>query len=253
MDDYTLAQEKGTQTKIEMPPVEQEAPEVVAQEIVKEVQPEPVQQEQLKASAPQESFKQLREKALRAERERDELLRYVQQQQAKVAPQELDSDDLVISPDEIVEGKHLSKVNKSQKKLQEQLVQTQQQLEAMRTETALLSNFPNIKQVCSEENIQILRERDPELAALIDSSPNFYAKAATAYKFIKQLGIDQKETNSVDKIRIETNAKKPRPVASLSPQQGDSPLSRANAFAEGLTDELKSQLWKEMQTIRKNS
>lgn len=32
----------------------------------------------------------------------------------------------------------------------------------------------------------------------------------------------------------------------LSPQQGDSPLSKANAFANGLTEDLKKQLQKEM-------
>ena len=38
----------------------------------------------------------------------------------------------------------------------------------------------------------------------------------------------------------------------MSPQQGDSPLSRANAFANGLTPELRVQLIKEMEEARKN-
>ncbi len=51
--------------------------------------------------------------------------------------------------------------------------------------------------------------------------------------------------------RIQKNASKPKPLASVNPQQGDSPLSRANAFANGLTEELKDQLRKEMSESRR--
>jgi hypothetical protein len=41
-------------------------------------------------------------------------------------------------------------------------------------------------------------------------------------------------------------------MASISPQQGDSPLTKANAFANGeLTPELKAQLWKETNQYRR--
>jgi hypothetical protein len=43
------------------------------------------------------------------------------------------------------------------------------------------------------------------------------------------------------------NASKPKPLASVSPQQADSPLSKANAFANmPLSKEVKNQLHKEM-------
>ena len=35
-------------------------------------------------------------------------------------------------------------------------------------------------------------------------------------------------------------------------QQGDSALSKANMFADGLTPDMKAQLWKEMQSSKKN-
>ena len=50
----------------------------------------------------------------------------------------------------------------------------------------------------------------------------------------------------MDKEKVKTNIYKPHPAASLSPQPGDNPLTRANAFADGLTDQLKEQLRKEM-------
>ena len=54
-----------------------------------------------------------------------------------------------------------------------------------------------------------------------------------------------------DKRKAQENSAKPRPMASVSPQQGESPLSHANAFANGLTPELQKQLWKEMQDAKK--
>jgi hypothetical protein len=55
-----------------------------------------------------------------------------------------------------------------------------------------------------------------------------------------------------DRAAAQKNASKPKPLASVSPQQGDSPLSRANAFANGLTPELQKQLRQEMEEARKN-
>ena len=64
------------------------------------------------------------------------------------------------------------------------------------------------------------------------------------------MGIYREDNYSKDRDKAQSNASKPKPLASVSPQQGDSPLSRANAFANGLTDELKSQLRKEMEQAR---
>jgi hypothetical protein len=86
----------------------------------------------------------------------------------------------------------------------------------------------------------------PELAETLGSSSNLYGKAVSAYTMIKNLGIYQEDQYSPDKQKAQANAAKPRPLASVGTQQGDSPLTRANAFAEGLTDDLKRQLRKEM-------
>ena len=56
-----------------------------------------------------------------------------------------------------------------------------------------------------------------------------------------------------DKAKAVINAQKPRPLTSISPQQGDSPLSKANAFANGLTPELQAQLLKEMKQSMKRA
>jgi len=63
---------------------------------------------------------------------------------------------------------------------------------------------------------------------------------------VKKLGIYKPDNYEKDRAHVATNANKPRSSASISPQQGDSPLSNANAFADGLTPELKKKLYAEM-------
>ena len=87
---------------------------------------------------------------------------------------------------------------------------------------------------------------------MLDTSTSFRAKAVSAYKHIKKLGLYTEDTYQADRDLAQRNAAKPKPLVSVSPQQGDSPLSRANAFANGLTPELQKQLRQEMEDARKN-
>jgi hypothetical protein len=116
----------------------------------------------------------------------------------------------------------------------------------------LKAQYPDIDKVVSRENIDALREIDPEFVEMLDASTNFRAKAISAYKQIKKAGIFIEDNFQQDRDLALKNAAKPKPLASVSPQQGDSPLSRANAFANGLTEDLKIQLRKEMEESRRN-
>ena len=115
----------------------------------------------------------------------------------------------------------------------------------------LKRKYSDFDEVVSQENLAKLKEIDPETADTIAhsrSSP--YTRGASAYKRIKELNlIDKHEDN---RARAETNVSKPRPLNSVSPQSGDSPLSMANAFSNGLTKDVKKQLWREMQEASKN-
>ena len=79
-----------------------------------------------------------------------------------------------------------------------------------------------------------------------------FNKAAAAYSVIKNFGI-HKDTPKYenDRAKAMENAQKPRPSTAVNPTRSDSPLSRANAFADGMTPELKEQLRREMQAARK--
>lgn len=235
----------------------------IDEQLVENETPQPVEQpkpDQHKQSA-QESWKELRNKAEQAQRERDEALRILKeiqernQQQAPVL-QAQDEEDYSVSVEEdaLVEGKHLSKVNKQIKRLENQLKQYQQQASLNSTEVKLKTTYPDFDAIVTKENLDNLRITYPEIASTINSSQDIYAKAVSAYTMIKKLGIATPvDTFQDDKAQAQKNALKPKPLASVSPSgSNDSPLNRANAFASGkLTDDLQKALLKEMQEARK--
>ena len=218
------------------------------EEVTETTQDTPTEQPHVAVAAPVEtpaqmSFRQLREKAERLERERDEYARQVQRQ-AKSQPQEEPEDDLRINPDDLVEGKHLTRYDKKLKKLEQQMQQSQKQTYDAAAEHRVRTEMPDFDKIVTQDTLYILQSQFPELAASINSNPDLYSKAKAAHQAISKLGITpdySSEQNTINK-----NIAKPKPLASIAPQQGDSPLTRANAFSAGLTDDLKRQLYEEM-------
>jgi hypothetical protein len=196
------------------------------------------------------NFRQLREKAERAERERDEAMNYIRslQAQQKQVPVE---DDLGLADDDLVERKHVDRIiDKKIRKYEQQLQHYQQEQQAQQ----VLNEYKDYRDVVTKENVDALIQQYPDIAESLKSNPDIRSKAIAAYNIIKKLGINTMNTQAPyaqDIQRIKANAAKPKPLASVNPQQGDSPLSRANAFANGLTDDLKEQLRKEMNDSRR--
>lgn len=242
---------------IEAAPVEVESPiveEVESAEVDHVHEEEPVVQE--KPASAQQNMKALREKAERAERERDEALKYIRElRTAPVAPKVAEPEEdysFSIGADDLAEGKHLTKMQKHITKLEAELKRVQQQSSTMSVETRLRMEYPDIKKVLTADNIQRLFDEEPELAYTLGANQDKYTQEVTAYKLMKKLGIYKDTTYDAEKEMIKKNISKPKPVVSLAPQQGESPLTRANAFASGLTEELKKQLQREMHDIRRN-
>lgn len=201
------------------------------------------------------NFRAIREKARQVERERDEAVKLLKEYTAKAqaaqpqAPEEIDT--FGMNPDDLVEGKHLSKVAREIKALKQQLEASQKQSYMSNTEARLKAQFPDLDKVLTPDNIETFRYAYPELASTVDSTQDIYTKAVSAYTMIKKFGVYQEPGISPEKEIARKNASKPRPLTSVAPQQGDSPISRANAFANGLTKELQDQLFKEMSNARK--
>ena len=170
-----------------------------------------------------------------------------QQQQKPPEPE----DDYGINTEDFVEGKHLKGFVKEVRELKKELAQYKQKTALDVTETKLRTEFPDFNKVFTNENIELLKEEHPEIAQTLGASnADPYLVAKSTYKMIKKLGVYQElpEDKYVsDRDVVQKNLSKPRPLAAASPRQGDGPLQKANAFGGELTDELKAQLWKEVQ------
>jgi len=276
---YQLELQKsgGAKPEIAMPPLQPEVVEVPTatstiqdlpeapvdynpQDVVIE-QPEVAQASPEPQVAPQESFqaknfRQLKQEADRIKQERDEMAKRLQvyemsQQRRQYEEPAQPEPEYKIDPHEIVEGKHLQQYAKKVQQLEQRLQQQNEANIAAIAQSQLRAKFPDFDKVVNEDNIEQLKYAYPELANTLNSSRDVYSTAVSAYTMIKKLGIVPEEDYMAQKAQAQKNVAKPRPLASVSPQQGDSPLSKANAFANGLTDELRKQLLREMNEARK--
>ena len=235
-------------------PVEQEQVQPETIEISQEAQEASKKQ----AVSTDESWKSLREKAERAERERDEYARYFQQiqmaqQQAQYQQQQPQQEEQEYNPadDELLEGKHFKAIKKKYADLEKKYAAMEEKAYASIVEARVRTQFSDWDTVVNEYTVKALRESEPELAASLHANPDVFSKSVATYKAIKRLGLNETTAYDADKELAQRNAAKPRTLTSIVPQQGETPLSRANAFASGLTDELKAQLRKEMEEARK--
>ncbi len=241
-----------------------EPQEAQEQEYVSESQEEPKPVYSSKESSIAANMRALREGKEKAERERDDFMKLLQMQmqqpQNKVMQQEpeLDIEIPNIDDDSLAEGKHVNKMNQKYARELQKVKADQDRMRSQYAESLLemkiKSQYPDFEKVVSKENVEILKIRKPLLAQILSEATDPYAKASQAYEIIKELGIDQTGVIDQDRARAIKNSVKPRPLTSVNPQQGDSPLSKANAFANGeLTSEMKAQLLREMNQIRKQN
>jgi hypothetical protein len=274
---YQLDLDKGKKPEIAMPPLppevpiqqemvenQAEAPQDVVENVDYPAQATPDElNETLQATQQpvQETyqaghFKRLRLEAEQVKAERDDMARRLAQYEANQRKAFVEPEaepDFNINADDLVEGKHLQQYAKKMKQLEAQIYQQQQQNTASMAQAQIRAKFPDFDRVVNEDNIEQLRYTYPELANTLNSSSDLYSTAVSAYTMIKNLGISPKGDDFMaQKAQAQKNAAKPKPLASVNPQQGDSPLSKANAFANGLTPELQKQLRKEMEEARAN-
>ena len=238
------------------------APEVeAAPETVQEsapVQQAPEEPQLVKETGPQKSFREQRERMLKAEWERDELARRIQTyessgiQRAPQARPVEEEDDLGIAPDDIIEGKHLAKIIKTvEKRTERKVMQQQEAMMQIMTENRLKTEMPDLDSVVNQDTLKTLRSMYPELAQSINTNPDLYSKAKSAYTLIKKLNIVEPAPSydyQQDRARIQQNMAKPKPVQSVAQRQ--SPLAQSVAYDGELTEGMKAQLWKEMNVAR---
>jgi len=239
-----MEEEKSTlEETLEEVAVSEEGSEQEQEQEVVENQPK-----ETASNANSENIRFLREEKERLQKERDDYQRrlweYERQQQQQAVQAKPQDNYKQPAPDDLVEYKDVQRLLKER---DEENKRYRAQAEAATTEARLRSKFTDFDSVVSPENISMLNSMEPELAESIGSNPNMYNKAIAAYKAIKRLA--PKDTYTEEKDRVVRNVAKPRPSNAASPKGSDSPLSKANAFGRGLSDEQKKAIYQEMQDI----
>jgi len=155
-----------------------------------------------------------------------------------------DDDDIGIKDEEIAEGKHLKQLKKEIKELKGYI----KKQEASSIDDRLALKCPDFGEIVTRDNIEKLKAEEPEIAASLSHIQDPYAQGVAAYKMLKKLGIAQNIVEAPEKKKAEANSQKPVSVNAVSK---NSAIGNAHLFENGLTKELKSQLWKEMQDSMK--
>lgn len=216
-----------SEEKQDAPPVEQE------------VTPEPKRADQ------EYNFRELR-KSRDALQEEVRELRSMFEQSKNPQPQE---DDLAkLADDDIVTAKQAKSL--AAKMAREVAGQVLREREAETVEDRVKIKFPDFDSICSKENIEVFKQNEPELAMSLSAlAHDPYNQAVAAYKLLKKHGLGVSEEVVKNKQKAQENSRKPVSVQTVTKQS--SAIGNAHQFENGLTPELRKQLWKEMQDARK--
>lgn len=229
--------------------------EEIKNEVLKELEETtvPEQVEAPKESQAEINFKALREEKekisrerLQMQRERDEAIRYAQmamqaQQSRPQAPEEPE-----LRPDDLVEARHFQK---KIKELRDEVDTFKRESSVSMIESQLKAKYSDFDKVVSKDNLDALQEQYPEIHKTIYTSQDLYAKGATAYQLIQKFLTPPTTQQPIfsDQKQLQKNAAKPKSLNMVNASQPETPLDRARLYSEGLTEEMKKQIYDHMQ------
>jgi len=174
-----------------------------------------------------------------------QLAEQLKQFQKPPAPVEIDELDGLADDDILTKGQ----AKKLNEKMARQAAQEAiRQYQNSTVDDRLQAKFPDFADVVTPEAIEELKQTEPELAFSLSSTADPYAQGVAAYKLLKKLGRTENMADIADKKKAIANSQKPVSVNSVVK---NSAIGNAHLFENGLTADLKSQLWKEMQEARK--
>ena len=201
------------------------------------------QEEKRKRNDAEYNWAEARRKTQELERQNREMSDQLARLQQNKSPE---VDEL----DALGEGDIVSKAQakKLAEKMARQIVQEslKQQHAATAEERARLK-FPDYDDVVTKENIELLKQRKPELALSLAHNPDPHAQAVAVYDALKMMG-SVGDPKMAEKKKAAENLEKPRSVNAVTKQ---SAIGQAHLFENGLTPEVKKQIWKEMQQAMK--
>ncbi len=120
--------------------------------------------------------------------------------------------------------------------------------EAATVDERVQLKYSDYADIVTKENRELLKQTEPELAQSLYHIPDPYNQAVTAYKLLKKVTAPGESSLSLDKKRALENSQKPLSVNAVTKQ---SAIGNAHLFENGLTPDLKKQLWADMKQAMK--
>jgi hypothetical protein len=193
------------------------------------------------------NWRQVRDRIEELERSNSQLTNAVKQQHVKPVMDEVIPDWAGVDDEDLLTKKQTMGV--AEKVAAEAVRKALQKREYDQAPKLIEDEMKDYSSVVTPENVERLKQTNPRLAASLGDVKDPYAQGALAYSYIKSQGIYKESDEAGNRQRALANAKKPLPVSAAKPSNA---LESANAYANGLTPEVKKQLFAEMQAaIRK--
>lgn len=204
----------------------------------------PVEQSQEKApeTTKDRNWRELRaqtERAKQIEREAQEIARerdfYREQAMRNQKTQEVDEDYRTETEKKL--SKEMEELRALVARQSQETENAKRQSATARAEQRLAQDYPDIREIVTDENIQRLETEFPELYNSVIASSNIYSVGAAAYEMIIAKGIAQRVQKSnmnsyenVQKSNTNPNRNRPKSASTVSPQAGETPIQRAGNF-----------------------
>jgi hypothetical protein len=218
-----------------------------------EVQPEAVSDKPSRP-APDESFRELREKLdyeRRLRQEMEQRLEWERQQREANKPAE-ENYEINVDDDAVLEGRHIKKQAAAMKlELARESKKREDDLNAMReliVQQNLQMAHPDFREVMSDDNLRKLGAKKPNLAKSILANRDAFSAQEAAYEAIKDYVLKEENNEAqlrAQQERINKNLDKAPPSTSGAAAPSASPLAKAHAYSSGLTKEGKKELYEE--------
>lgn len=193
------------------------------------------------------NWRRQRERIEELERTNSRLTEAVTRQTAQPRQEETQPDWAGVDDEDLLTKKQTMSV--AEKVAAEAVRKALKQREYEESPKLIEDEMADYSQVVTPENVERLKQTNPRLAASLGDLKDPYAQGALAYSYIKSQGIYKENDGANNRQRALENSKKPLPVSAAKPSNA---LESANAYANGLTPEVKRKLYEEMQAaIRK--
>jgi hypothetical protein len=193
------------------------------------------------------NWKETRRKMQELERKAKEQEELISQLRGPQKAPETDELDKLGDEDIVTKGQAKKLAAKMAEEIAQKVIRER---ENATVEDRLNSKFQDFSQVVTRENIELLKETEPELAMSLAQNTDQYSQGIAAYKLLKRLGIGEEVAKEPVKEKQKAIANSQKPL-SVNAVTKTSAIGNAHMFENGLTPELKKSLWEEMERARK--